>query len=83
MVVAGDARERDAAIALARGWHGPVVWVEDEGGCDPYAWPPGALGEAGALVGDRDLDHIVPAFTRPGGNACACHGWAYPADAPP
>jgi hypothetical protein len=65
-------REQDVQMALARGWQGPAVWIEDEDGDDPYLFPPGAPAWA-VTINDRDHDHLVPEYSDPTGYRCECH----------
>lgn len=56
-------REMDALVAeKVMGWVGPVLWVEDEHGRDPYLFAPDAKPEHIATL-DRDWDCIVPYST--------------------
>lgn len=51
-------RELDALVAeKVMGWIGPIVWIEDEMGCDPYMFPPGVI------VSERDNDRMVPVYS--------------------
>jgi len=55
-------RELDALVAELMGWTGPVVWVEDDEGRDPYLFAPDAKPEPVA-ANDRGWDCRVPHFS--------------------
>lgn len=57
-------RDLDAAIAeKVMGWHGSVVWIEDDGGRDPYLYESGVEPDVDAEGEEtRDNDRIVPDF---------------------
>lgn len=56
-------RDLDLAVALRiLGWHEPVTWIDDEGGRDPYAFPPDA-DPADIAANNQGRNHIVPAYS--------------------
>jgi hypothetical protein len=55
-------RDLDAEVAEARGWQGPVLWIDDDAGRDPYMFEPDA-DPAHIATENRGHDCIVPWYS--------------------
>lgn len=56
-------RELDALVAeKIMGWRGPIVWVDDDDGADPYLFAPECL-MSHVDANDRDWDCLVPRYS--------------------
>jgi hypothetical protein len=58
----GAGRDLDLRVALAMGWQGQVLWIDDEDGRDPYLFEPDAKPEH-VVEDNRDWDCRVPNYS--------------------